>query len=276
MPDDLTAYLKSIAEYDPFDKEEVLRLATLKESGDAYAKELLIRHNLKFVVVVAKRYKNVKGANMLDMIQDGNIGLMKAVDKFDPKRGCCFSTYAAAWIRQSIQKGLAASCHTISIPANLNDQINLINRTKIQLTNEIEREPTLAELSDKLNIPITKLKQILDFVPDIDSLDRFISNEENVVVGDLVSDNENSNPDTISIKNSLERAVNECMDVLTERERNIIEMRFGFNGKNKSSLESIGKEYNITRERVRQIEQKALEKLKNKAKAKQMMDFLQT
>jgi RNA polymerase primary sigma factor len=259
--DPVRAYLRAIGTVPLLTSAQEIALARRVEHGDAAAKQALIEANLRLVVSIAKRYLG-RGMHFLDLIQEGNLGLIRAVEKFDWRRGCRFSTYASWWIRQSICRGIADQARTVRVPVHMFETINLLDRIRRQLTQELTREPTIGEIAVRMDIAPERVEQILGFAQDVVSLETPVGDEEQSNLGDFLEDDELSRPET-AIDLEVRRAeVTAAVAMLPEREREVLELRYGLGGGDAMTLEDVGREFGVTRERVRQVESRALLKLK--------------
>ena len=254
-------------------KEEIKNLQKDLDAGDE-AKKRLAEANLRLVVSIAKRYVG-RGMLFLDLIQEGNLGLIKAVEKFDYRKGYKFSTYATWWIRQAITRGIADTAKTIRVPVHMVETINKTLRTSRMLLQELGREPTNEEIAKKMNMPVAKIDEILKTSRDPVSLDTPIGEEEDSQLGDFIEDESLLSPVDSASFSMLKEELEEAMASLTERERNVIKLRFGLDDGKTRTLEEVGKEFNVTRERIRQIEAKALRKLRHPSRSRKLKDFLE-
>ena len=273
--DPVRQYLHAIGAYQVLQtKEEEVELAKRVLAGDEEAKEELIQCNLKLVVSIAKHYVN-RGMDFLDLIQEGNLGLMKAVDKFDYTRGFKFSTYATWWIRQAITRALADQARTIRIPVHMVETINKITRAQRKLTQKLNRDPTAEEISEELGGMLTasRIREIQQIALDPLSLEKPVGEEEDSHVGDFIEDKDNISPYEYANRSMENDRINEVLSQLTEREARVIRLRYGLEDGKGHTLEEVGREFNVTRERIRQIEAKALKKLRHPARAKLLKDF---
>lgn len=268
MSDDpVKLYLKEIGSYPLLSIDEEIALAQRIEEGDESAKKCLAESNLRLVVSIAKRYVG-RGLSFLDLIQEGNLGLIKAVDKFDYTKGYKFSTYATWWIRQAITRSIADQSRTIRIPVHMSEVINKTYRVSRTLLQELGREPTEQELADAMNLPIEKVREILKVSADPISLDTPIGEEDDSHLGDFIKDDTIVGPEDAAAYSVLQDQISKLLDTLTEREQRVLILRFGLKDGRTRTLEEVGKEFNVTRERIRQIEAKALRKLRHPSRAR--------
>ena len=274
IEDPVRMYLKEIGKVPLLTAEEEKELAMKMEAGDMEAKKRLAEANLRLVVSIAKRYVG-RGMLFLDLIQEGNLGLIKAVEKFDYRKGYKFSTYATWWIRQAITRGIADTAKTIRVPVHMVETINKTLRTSRMLLQELGREPTNEEIAKKMNMPVAKIDEILKTSRDPVSLDTPIGEEEDSQLGDFIEDESLLSPVDSASFSMLKEELEEAMASLTERERNVIKLRFGLDDGKTRTLEEVGKEFNVTRERIRQIEAKALRKLRHPSRSRKLKDFLE-
>ena len=274
LEDPVRMYLKEIGNIPLLTAEEEVFLAQRIEKGDEQARKQLIEANLRLVVSIAKKYVG-RGMSFLDLIQEGNMGLMKAVEKFDYKKGNKFSTYSTWWIRQAITRGIADTAKTIRVPVHMVETINKTLRTSRMLLQELGREPTNEEIAKKMNMPVAKIDEILKTSRDPVSLDTPIGEEEDSQLGDFIEDESLLSPVDSASFSMLKEELEEAMASLTERERNVIKLRFGLDDGKTRTLEEVGKEFNVTRERIRQIEAKALRKLRHPSRSRKLKDFLE-
>ncbi|MBR0382485.1 MAG: RNA polymerase sigma factor RpoD [Eubacterium sp.] len=273
LEDPVRMYLKEIGNIPLLTVEEEVFLAQRIEKGDEQARQQLIEANLRLVVSIAKKYVG-RGMSFLDLIQEGNMGLMKAVEKFDYKKGNKFSTYSTWWIRQAITRGIADTAKTIRVPVHMVETINKTLRTSRMLLQELGREPTNEEIAEKMNMPVAKIDEILKTSRDPVSLDSPIGEEEDSQLGDFIKDENTPSPMERAASEILKEELESAMDSLTERERKVIRLRFGLDDGKTRTLEEVGKEFDVTRERIRQIEAKALRKLRHPSRSKKLRDFL--
>ena len=271
--DPVRMYLKEIGKISLLSLEEELELSKRIDEGDEEAKSILAESNLRLVVSIAKRYVG-RNLSFLDLIQEGNIGLMKAVDKFDSSKGYKFSTYATWWIRQAITRAIADQAKTIRVPVHMVETINKLKRVQRQMTLELDREPTEEELSKELGMPEEKIREIIKISLDPLSLETPIGEEEDSHLGDFVKDENSLSPEEYAINEVLKDEISELLLTLTEREEQVIKLRFGLVDGTCRTLEEIGSIFGVTRERIRQIEAKALRKLRHPSRSKKLKDYL--
>lgn len=271
--DPVRMYLKEIGTVPLLSAEEELRLARRKAEGDEYAKERLIEANLRLVVSIAKRYTG-RGMSFLDLVQEGNLGLIKGVEKFDYTKGYKLSTYATWWIRQSVTRALADQARTIRVPVHMVETINKMSKMQRKLTLELGYEPSVAELADALEMSEDKVMEIMQIAREPASLETPIGEEDDSNLGDFVADSNVVTPEGNVESVMLREHIDALLGDLKERERQVIVLRFGLEDGHPRTLEEVGKEFNVTRERIRQIEAKALRKLRNPVRSKRIWDFL--
>ena len=273
MSDDpVKLYLKEIGSYPLLTIEDEINLAKRIEQGDEFAKKQLAESNLRLVVSIAKRYVG-RGLSFLDLIQEGNLGLIKAVDKFDYTKGYKFSTYATWWIRQSITRSIADQSRTIRIPVHMSEVINKTYRVSRNLLQELGREPTEQELSKALDMPIEKVREILKVSADPISLDTPIGEEDDSHLGDFIKDDSIVGPEDAAAYAMLQDQISKLLNTLTDREQRVLTLRFGLDDGRTRTLEEVGKEFKVTRERIRQIEAKALRKLRHPSRARMLKGY---
>ena len=271
--DPVRMYLKEIGTVPLLSAEEELRLAKKKAEGDEYAKERLIEANLRLVVSIAKRYTG-RGMSFLDLVQEGNLGLIKGVEKFDYTKGYKLSTYATWWIRQSVTRALADQARTIRVPVHMVETINKMSKMQRKLTLELGYEPSVTELADALEMSEDKVMEIMQIAREPASLETPIGEEDDSNLGDFVADSNVVTPEGNVESVMLREHIDALLGDLKERERQVIVLRFGLEDGHPRTLEEVGKEFNVTRERIRQIEAKALRKLRNPVRSKRIRDFL--
>ncbi|KRN75822.1 hypothetical protein IV73_GL000321 [Weissella kandleri] len=271
--DPVRMYLKEIGRVDLLTGEQEVQLAERIEAGDESAKQELAEANLRLVVSIAKRYVG-RGMQFLDLIQEGNMGLMKAVEKFDYRKGFKFSTYATWWIRQAITRAIADQARTIRIPVHMVETINKLIRIQRALLSDLGREPTPEEIGAEMDIPTEKVRDILKIAQEPVSLETPIGEEDDSHLGDFIEDNEAISPADSAAYQMLKEQLETVLDTLTEREENVLRLRFGLEDGRTRTLEEVGKVFGVTRERIRQIEAKALRKLRHPSRSKQLRDFL--
>ncbi len=271
--DPVRMYLKEIGNVPLLSGDEEVELAKKVEAGDEEAKKKLTEANLRLVVSIAKKYVG-RGMPFLDLIQEGNMGLMKAVDKFDYQKGYKFSTYATWWIRQAITRGIADTGRTIRVPVHMVETINKTLRMTRTLLQELGREPTPEEVAERLSVPVSRVREVLKISRDPVSLDTPIGEEDDSHLGDFIEDDSALSPADSAAFSMLREELSTALESLTERERQVVRLRFGLEDGRARTLEEVGKEFNVTRERIRQIEAKALRKLRHPSRSKRLKDFL--
>ncbi|MCR5774978.1 MAG: RNA polymerase sigma factor RpoD [Lachnospiraceae bacterium] len=274
IEDPVRMYLKEIGKVPLLSAEEEVELAKRMEIGDQEAKNKLAEANLRLVVSIAKRYVG-RGMLFLDLIQEGNLGLIKAVEKFDYRKGYKFSTYATWWIRQAITRAIADQARTIRIPVHMVETINKLIRVSRQLLQELGREPTPEEIAVQMNMPVDKVREILKISQEPVSLETPIGEEEDSHLGDFIQDEQVPVPADAAAFELLKEQLNEVLDTLTEREQKVLRLRFGLDDGKARTLEEVGKQFNVTRERIRQIEAKALRKLRHPSRSRKLKDYLE-
>ena len=273
IEDPVRMYLKEIGKVPLLTAEEEIELAKRMELGDQEAKKRLAEANLRLVVSIAKRYVG-RGMLFLDLIQEGNLGLIKAVEKFDYRKGYKFSTYATWWIRQAITRAIADQARTIRIPVHMVETINKLIRVSRQLLQELGREPTPEEIAEEMNMPVDRVREILKISQEPVSLETPIGEEEDSHLGDFIQDDNVPVPADAAAFTLLKEQLVEVLSTLTDREQKVLRLRFGLDDGRARTLEEVGKEFNVTRERIRQIEAKALRKLRHPSRSKKLKDFL--
>ena len=273
IDDPVRMYLKEIGQIKLLSLDEELKLADRIMEGDKEAKRTLAESNLRLVVSIAKRYVG-RGMLFLDLIQEGNIGLMKAVEKFDVSKGYKFSTYATWWIRQAITRALADQARTIRVPVHMVETINKLARIHRQLTLELNREPSEEELSKKMNLPVERIREILKISQEPVSLETPIGEEDDSHLGDFIKDEHNMSPEDYATNELLKQEISEVLLTLTEREEKVIKLRFGLEDGKSRTLEEVGQMFGVTRERIRQIEAKALRKLRHPSRSRKLKDYM--
>ena len=271
--DPVRMYLKEIGNVPLLTTEQEVELAKRVEAGDEEAKKQLTEANLRLVVSIAKKYVG-RGMPFLDLIQEGNMGLMKAVDKFDYTKGYKFSTYATWWIRQAITRGIADTGRTIRVPVHMVETINKTLRMTRTLLQELGREPTPEEVAERLNVSVSRVREVLKISRDPVSLDTPIGEEDDSHLGDFIEDDSALSPADSAAFSMLRAELATALESLTDRERQVVKLRFGLEDGRARTLEEVGKEFNVTRERIRQIEAKALRKLRHPSRSKRLKDFL--
>lgn len=273
IEDPVRMYLKEIGKVPLLSAEEEIELAKRMELGDQEAKKRLAEANLRLVVSIAKRYVG-RGMLFLDLIQEGNLGLIKAVEKFDYRKGYKFSTYATWWIRQAITRAIADQARTIRIPVHMVETINKLIRVSRQLLQELGREPTPEEIAAEMNMPVERVREILKISQEPVSLETPIGEEEDSHLGDFIQDDNVPVPAEAAASTLLKEQLVEVLGTLTEREQKVLRLRFGMDDGRARTLEEVGKEFNVTRERIRQIEAKALRKLRHPSRSRKLRDYL--
>ena len=274
VSDPVRMYLKEIGNVPLLSAEEEINLAVRIQGGDDIAKQELAEANLRLVVSIAKRYVG-RGMQLLDLIQEGNMGLMKAVEKFDHTKGFKFSTYATWWIRQAITRAIADQARTIRIPVHMVETINKLVRVQRQLLQDLGREPTPEEIGAEMDLPTEKVREILKIAQEPVSLETPIGEEDDSHLGDFIEDEGAMSPEVFTSSALLREQLEDVLDTLTDREENVLRLRFGLDDGNIRTLEQVGKVFGVTRERIRQIEAKALRKLRHPSRSKQLKDFLE-
>jgi RNA polymerase primary sigma factor len=273
--DSVRLYLREIGKIPLLTAEEELALAKRVVAGDKRAKDQMAEANMRLVVSIAKRYVG-RGLDLLDLIQEGNTGLLRAVEKFDPDRGFKFSTYATWWIRQAITRAIADQARTIRIPVHMVETINKLLRTQRRLTQELNREPTNEEIAAAMEMEVDKVEHIMKIKQDISSLDASVrDDEEDSVLGDFIEDEDAKTPTESASEQLLKEQVKQILGTLTEREQKILKLRFGLEDGKSHTLEEVGQEFSVTRERIRQIEAKALAKLRKHKDTRRLHEYLQ-
>ncbi len=272
IEDPVRMYLKEIGKVPLLTADEEIELAQRMEEGDEEAKKRLAEANLRLVVSIAKRYVG-RGMLFLDLIQEGNLGLIKAVEKFDYRKGYKFSTYATWWIRQAITRAIADQARTIRIPVHMVETINKLIRVSRQLLQELNREPTPEEIAKEMNMPVERVREILKISQEPVSLETPIGEEEDSHLGDFIKDENVPVPDKAAAYTLLREDLDEVLKTLTEREQKVLCLRFGLEDGRARTLEEVGKEFNVTRERIRQIEAKALRKLRHPSRSRKLRDY---
>jgi len=272
--DPVRMYLREIGRIPLLKSEEEISLAQRIEKGDRKAKRKLTESNLRLVVSIAKKYV-MRGLSLLDLIQEGNQGLIRAVEKYDWRKGYKFSTYATWWIRQAITRAIADQARTIRIPVHMVETINKLIRIQRQLMQSLGREPTAEEIAETIGeMTATRVREILKIAQDTTSLETPVGDEEDSMLGDFIADTSQPSPIEAASRELLKENIEEVLSSLTDREAKVLRMRFGLDGKNPMTLEEVGKEFGVTRERIRQIEAKALRKLKHPSRRKKLQDYL--
>jgi RNA polymerase primary sigma factor len=271
--DAVKLYLKEIGRYPLLTAEKEVILAKQIESGDMHAKKMLAQSNLRLVVSIAKKYMG-RGLHFLDLINEGNIGLMRAIDKYDYNKGFKFSTYATWWIRQAITRAIADQAKLIRVPVHMNDTIGKLKRINKKLTQELGREPTNEELAKEMDLPVEKIVDIYRIAQDPISMDTKVGDEDDSFLSDFIQDESTLTPTQSTRESMLNDSVEDVLDSLTEKEAMVIRLRYGIDDGETKTLEDVGKMFGVTRERIRQIEAKALRKLRHPSRSQKLKDFL--
>jgi RNA polymerase primary sigma factor len=274
--DSVKMYLREIGKIPLLTQEEEQVLAVKAAKGNKKAKDKMVEANMRLVVSIAKRYSG-RGLDFLDLIQEGNTGLLRAVEKFDPEKGFKFSTYATWWIRQAITRAIADQARTIRIPVHMVETINKVLRASRKLTAELNREPTIEEIAKEMDMDVEKVDYVMRIKQDIASLDQSVGkdgDDEDSVLGDFVEDEDRISPEDSAANQMLKEQLAEIISTLSEREQKIIKLRFGIGGGRPHTLEEVGAEFSVTRERIRQIEAKALSKLRKNKDTKKLQEYL--
>jgi len=272
--DPVRMYLREIGKISLLKREEEISLAQRVDRGDVLAKSMLTQSNLRLVVSIAKKYMG-RGMNFLDLIQEGNKGLIRAVEKYDWTKGYKFSTYATWWIRQAITRAIADQARTIRVPVHMVETINKLIRTQRKLMQELGREPTDEEVGDELEISANRVREILKISQKTTSLETPIGDEEDSLLGDFIPDDRQASPYEVTSQQMMYEALQVSLDTLTERESKVLKMRFGLAGSKPLTLEDVGRHFGVTRERIRQIESKAIRKLRHPSRKRKLQDFLE-
>lgn len=259
-------YMREMGQFSMLSADEEVKLAHRIAEGDQSAKNELVEANLRLVVSLARHYQGC-GLSYQDLIQEGNIGLIKAAEKFDVSKGFRFSTYASWWIKQALSRAIADQSRTIRIPVHMTENINKFKKTERELLSQLNREPKIKEIADAMGISEKQAKEIQSYIVEPTSLDIQVGDDDDTTIGSFIEDTHFVNPESAYIKESNGDVVNEVLDTLSDREANILRLRFGIGGKKAMTLEEVGKEYGLTRERIRQIEAKALRKLRHPSRA---------
>jgi len=274
IDDPVKVYLKEIGRVPLLSAEEEVELAIKMNEGDDKARKRLSEANLRLVVSIAKRYVG-RGMQFLDLIQEGNLGLIKAVEKFDHTKGFKFSTYATWWIRQAITRAIADQARTIRIPVHMVETINKVKKVNSQLLHRNGHEPTSEQIAEELDMPVDKVREIMRVAQEPVSLETPIGEEEDSHLGDFIPDDDAPAPSDVASHTMLKEQLSEVLSTLTPREEKVLKLRFGLEDGRSRTLEEVGKEFNVTRERIRQIEAKALRKLRHPSRSKRLKDFLE-
>ena len=266
-------YMREMGQFSMLSAEKEVELANRIAEGDQSAKNELVEANLRLVVSLARHYQGC-GLSYQDLIQEGNIGLIKAAEKFDVSKGFRFSTYASWWIKQALSRAIADQSRTIRIPVHMTENINKFKKTERELLSKLNREPKIKEIADAMGISEKQAKEIQSYIVEPTSLDIQVGDDDDTTIGSFIEDTHFVNPESAYIKESNGDVVNAVLDTLSDREANILRLRFGIGGKKAMTLEEVGKEYGLTRERIRQIEAKALRKLRHPSRSRKLKDYL--
>lgn len=272
--DSVRLYLREIGRVKMVRPDEEIELARLIAKGDGDAKKRLIQANLRLVISIAKKYVN-RGLPFQDLIQEGNLGLIRAAEKFDHTKGFKFSTYATWWIRQAISRGLADKSRTIRVPVHMVESINKMKKTSARLAQELGRKPSESELSEAMDLPLAKIQEIIQADREPISMEMPLNRDEETYLGDLIEDSESSRPDSTTVDELMRQDLNRMLSQLTPRERDIMHLRYGLEDGRQRTLEEVGRLFNITRERVRQIEHKAFRKLRQPTWSSKLAGYLE-
>lgn len=268
-------YINEISRIPLLTYEQEQELGRLSAEGDLGARTKLAESNLRLVVSIAKKYMNRSKMSFLDLVQEGNIGLMRAVEKFDYTKGYKFSTYATYWIRQAISRAVSEQSRAIRIPMHIIELMNKVNIAINELTQELNRSPRVAEIAERVGIDAAKLTDILDSIKEPVSMDAYVDSEEDTSIGDLVADETSTDFIRDAKREAVTQTLNKVLDTLSKREKEVLEMRFGLGGKAPKTLEDIGKHFGVTKERIRQIENEALRKMRNPARTRMLKECLE-
>ena len=271
--DPVRQYLKEISTHPLLTAEQEIELSKRIECGDPEARSQMIESNLKLVVSVARRYAN-RGLDFLDLVQEGSIGLQKATEKYDWRKGNRFSTYATWWIQQSISRAIADQSRTIRLPVHATEALARVSRIRGQYYKENGCEPTVSELSERMGIPAAKAAEFMNMVQEPISLDMTFGDDEDDDIADHIADKRAADPEAMVVEADMREQINRLLDVLTPKERRVIQLRFGFEGGRIHTLEEVGREFNVTRERVRQVEAKALRKLRQPTRMAKLQAYI--
>jgi RNA polymerase primary sigma factor len=266
-------YMREMGQFSMLSADEEIKLANRIAEGDQSAKNELVEANLRLVVSLARHYQGC-GLSYQDLIQEGNIGLIKAAEKFDVSKGFRFSTYASWWIKQALSRAIADQSRTIRIPVHMTENINKFKKTERELLSQLNREPKIKEIADAMGISEKQAKEIQSYIVEPTSLDIQVGDDDDTTIGSFIEDTHFVNPESAYIKESNGDVVNAVLDTLSDREANILRLRFGIGGKKAMTLEEVGKEYGLTRERIRQIEAKALRKLRHPSRANILKEYM--
>lgn len=272
LDDSINFYLKEIGKIPLLSKNEEIEIAKRISKGDEKARKILVESNLRLVVSIARKYAR-KEMPILDLIQEGTLGLIRATEKFDYTKGFKFSTYATWWIKQGITRAIADQSRTIRVPVHMVEKINKLSTVSLELSKELGRDPKPEEIAEKMDLPLQKVVEVINIAQKPQSIESTIGQEENTELEQLIADKNALSPEEVVTTSLLKEQIEEVLNTLSEREKGVLQLRYGLNGREKKTLEEVGKEFNVTRERARQIEKKALRKLSHPSRANKLLDY---
>lgn len=272
LDDSINFYLKEIGKIPLLSKNEEIEIAKRISEGDEKARKILVESNLRLVVSIARKYAR-KEMPILDLIQEGTLGLIRATEKFDYTKGFKFSTYATWWIKQGITRAIADQSRTIRVPVHMVEKINKLSTVSLELSKELGRDPKPEEIAEKMDLPLQKVVEVINIAQKPQSIESTIGQEENTELEQLIADKNALSPEEVVTTSLLKEQIEEVLNTLSEREKGVLQLRYGLNGREKKTLEEVGKEFNVTRERARQIEKKALRKLSHPSRANKLLDY---